>query len=88
MTDAPAPPPPNLRDVEWIRLGTVPKYLWAVYGIRKTRQTVYNWAEKGVTKRLGRIVRLRAEKRGATWYTKRRWVRAFVEATSAARPQE
>lgn len=74
--------PPSLKDVQWITLGEVPAYLLKVHNITRQRQTVYNWAEKGLHKALGRTVKLKTQMRAGMIYTTRAWVRRFLDDTS------
>lgn len=74
--------PPRLSDVQWITLGLVVPYLEKTMGIVRTRQTIYNWAIKGVYRGLGKRIVLRTKMRANMIYTTRAWVRAFVEETS------
>jgi hypothetical protein len=67
---------------EWISLGQVVPYLSKVMQIDRTRQTVHNWAVVGVQRGLGDRILLRTEKRAGQRYTKREWVREFVDAIS------
>lgn len=74
--------PPKLSDVKWITLSQVVPYLERTKGITRSRQTVYNWAEHGVKRGIGRTVKLRTRLRAATIYTTRIWVQEFLDATS------
>ncbi len=67
---------------EWISLGQVVPYLSKVMQIDRTRQTVHNWAVTGVKRGVGNRILLRTEKRAGQRYTKREWVREFVDAIS------
>jgi hypothetical protein len=65
----------------YITLGEVVPFLSKVLGIERTRQTVHNWAVKGI--RFGRDrVFLKTERRAGIRYTTRTWVREFVDAVS------
>ena len=74
--------PPRLSDVQWITLGMVVDYLQKTMGITRTRQTIYNWAIKGVYRGLGKRITLRTKMRANRIYTTRAWVKDFVEETS------
>jgi hypothetical protein len=76
--------PPRIADVKWITLGQVVDYLQRVKGITRSRQTIYNWAEDGIKRNIGRTIKLRTTMRAGKWYTTRRWVNDFLDATSRA----
>ncbi len=67
---------------EYLSLGEVVPYMSRAMGINRTRQTVHNWAIKGVERGLGRIVRLRITKRAGRMYTTRNWLRKFLDEIS------
>lgn len=69
-------------DLQYISLGEVPAYMERVLGIKRTRQTVYNWAKTGVQRGLGQVVRMKAIKQAGRLMTTRQWVNDFVEEVS------
>lgn len=60
-----------------IPLPQVPAILWQVYGRRVSRQTVWNWARKGLSIPGGRA-RLQVLERGRRLYTTLRWLDWFM----------
>ena len=74
--------PPKLNDVKWVTLGQAIPYLERVKGITKTRQTIYNWAERGLSRQFGHTIKLKTRLRAGTLYTTRVWVTEFLDATS------
>lgn len=59
-----------------LKLGEVPAYIYNKYGVEVSRQTVYNWAKKGV-----RGIRLRTIRKANKWWTTAAWVDDFVTDT-------
>lgn len=74
--------PPRLSDVQWITLGEVPAYLKNAHDISRTRQTVYNWAENGISRGHGARIKLKTKMRAGMIYTTRIWVKRFLDDTS------
>lgn len=72
----------NVSPQQYITLGEVVPYLSRVMGIDRTRQTVHNWATRGVERGLNNNVRLVTIKRAGRMYTTRAWVREFVDEIS------
>lgn len=66
----------------YISIQEVVPYMAKTMGIERTRQTVYNWATKGVERGLGRVVFLRTIKQAGRLNTTREWVREFVDEVS------
>lgn len=66
----------------YISLSEVVPYMSKTMSINRTRQTIYNWATKGVERGLGRVVRLRTIKQAGSLRTTRGWVKEFVDEVS------
>lgn len=62
-------------------MGEVVPYL-RVLGICRTRQTIYNWANHGVERGLGRTVKLRTINRIGILCTTREWLQDFIAEVS------
>lgn len=60
-----------------IPLTQLPPVVEAEYGRRVTRQTLWNWARKGLTIPGGHA-KLRTLERGRCLYTTRRWLHWFM----------
>lgn len=60
-----------------MRLADVPAYVILKTGIKRSRQTVYNWATKGVTL-AGESVKLRTEMKAGQIFTREEWLDEFL----------
>lgn len=52
-------------------------YVAKIEGVQRTRQTIYNWAKRGV-----RGTKLRTKKRAGQLYTTAAWITEFLHAAS------
>jgi len=73
---------PYNEPVQYISLGEVPSYMERVLSIQRSRQTVYNWTLKGVSRGLGQQVYLKSVKQAGKLMTTRQWVRDFIDEVS------
>lgn len=60
-----------------MKLAEVPAYVEGKTGVKRSRQTVYNWALNGV-KVTDQVVKLQTETRAGQLFTTAEWVDAFL----------
>lgn len=65
-----------------MKLAEVPAYIEAKFGVHRIRQTVYNWATKGVVI-AGETYKLRTERRVGQMFTRSEWVDDFLARLDA-----
>lgn len=67
-----------------LKLAEVPDYILNKTGVKRSRQTIYNWVDKGVTIEK-QTYRLQIETHAGQKFTKATWVDEFI-ARLDARP--
>jgi len=72
----------NLDDLKLIPLSEVPAILTTIDGIERTRQTVHNWATKGIKRGRSEPLILKTQMRASQLYTTRKWVLEFINAAA------
>ncbi len=58
-------------------LSAVPNYILEKTGVKRSRQTVYNWVSKGV-KNTEQTFKLRTETKAGQVYTRADWIDTFL----------
>ena len=66
----------------YIGLTEAKEYVQQMWGLKRSRQTVYNWAVVGIVIS-GQIVKLDSVIQVGHWYTTREWVNRFMRATES-----
>lgn len=66
----------SVPELPW-KLAAVPTLVKELTGVKRSRATVYNWVNKGVTV-AGQIIKLDAESRAGQLFTTRSKVQAFL----------
>lgn len=74
--EPPKPPPPA--PLKKLTMTLAARYIRTQHCIDITRQTLYNWANKGVKGEFLRVLKIGPR----TFFTTKEWVDAFIASTS------